>query len=250
MDHRKNPATRRTAALVSLLIGTGVYGLFAADERPSFDVASVKIHADTDGPRTTIMNDEPDGLHYSSVALRSCILAAWGIRTDQLEGLEPRAPERYDIEAKSGHPVSHETLMAMLRTLLEDRFQLKVHETPTVMPVYRLNVAKGGPKLRESAANDADTGFSGGRNPRLDARMSLERFSEFLSGYTDRPVIDSTGLTSAFTFTLNWSVGNSPSETEDSLFSAVEKLGLKLDPATAPVRVIVVDKVNKVPTEN
>jgi uncharacterized protein (TIGR03435 family) len=156
-----NCRKRRAAALASLLIGTGLCGLFATDERPSFDVASVKIHADTDGPRTTVMNDEADGLHYTNTALRSCILAACGIRADQLEGIEPRSPERYDIEAKSGHPVTRETLMSMLRTLLEDRFQLKFHETPKVMPVYRLNLTKGGPKFHESAANETDTGFYG-----------------------------------------------------------------------------------------
>jgi uncharacterized protein (TIGR03435 family) len=247
MDRRKNRVTGLAAAIASLLAGAGLY---AADERPSFDVASVRIHADTDGPRTTIMNDEPNGLHYTNVALRSCIPAAWGIRADQLEGVEPRAPERYDIEAKSGHPVTRETLMPMLRTLLEDRFQLKFHETPKVMPVYRLNVTKGGPRLHEAAAGDAETGFSGGRSPHLEARMSMERFAEFLSGYTDRPVIDGTALTGMFAFTVNWSVGNSPSETEDSLFGAVEKLGMKPDPATAAVQVLVVDHVNRIPGEN
>ena len=76
-----------------------------------------------------------------------------------------------------------------------------------------------------------------------------------LTGYVRRPVVDRTGLAGPFDFNLTYAPaarggGPAPSDDQPSIFTAVqEQLGLKLEPATAPVEVLVVDSVS-MPGEN
>jgi uncharacterized protein (TIGR03435 family) len=88
-----------------------------------------------------------------------------------------------------------------------------------------------------------------------------------LSKFVDRPVVDMTGLTGRYDFTLEYSVdelrnlvrasGADASRIPDlggdptiSIFSSLEALGLKLEARKAPVEVIVIDRAEKTPTAN
>ena len=224
--------------------------ILAAQPRKSFDVASVKLHVPAEGPQTTTMQDEPGALHYSNVALKSCILAAYGIRDSQLEGLEGHQPERYDIEAKSDTHATGPALMELLQTLLEDRFRLRFHMRMKEMPVYHLVRGK---TLRVSPGPDPDSGidFSGGSDQRITVRASLQHFADFLSGFSDRPVLDKTGLEGAFTIRLEWTAGANRQDTQDTLFATIEQqLGLQLEPGSDSVKTIVIDHVERLPTPN
>jgi len=74
-----------------------------------------------------------------------------------------------------------------------------------------------------------------------------------LSNYTDRPVLDSTGLTGSYDFTLEWTDRRNPRAPDQgtSIFTAVkEQLGLKLEPRQAQVEVLVLDQATRIPSEN
>ncbi len=134
--------------------------------------------------------------------------------------------DRFDINATAGHAVSLAELRLMLRTLFEDRFQLKVHFETRQMPVYRMVLAKAGTlgsQLHRTSVDCASEpldplrgttplesypcgyfGFSpnvslaSGRAYRAFRGMTMEDFSLRLHEFLGRPVIDDTGLTGYF----------------------------------------------------
>jgi uncharacterized protein (TIGR03435 family) len=87
--------------------------------------------------------------------------------------------------------------------------------------------------------------------------------TQFLASALGRPVVDRTGLSGFYDFTLQWddapvpdggvfSVGAPPPQASEhgSIFSAFqEQLGLRLDSVRAPIEVIVIDRLER-PTEN
>jgi uncharacterized protein (TIGR03435 family) len=212
---------------------------------------------------------------------------------------------RYTIEAVTEDPVAKGPtqgmaspawrLMAgpMLRALLEDRFQLKIHREEEDAPMYALTVAKGGLKLKP--AGDADctqpeAGPNGGFIMRrlqsgdkpycnwmggdphgpnrtvLGGGVPLNRLADFLSNFVmDRHVIDRTGVTEKFNIHIEYAPDertpcSGPAElckTDPdsdiplgaSIFTALEQVGLKLEPVKAPHGYIVVDRVER-PSEN
>jgi uncharacterized protein (TIGR03435 family) len=78
--------------------------------------------------------------------------------------------------------------------------------------------------------------------------------AEYLSQRMDRPVLDQTGLSGGFEFTLDWTADDAAATNATvgpSIFTAVqEQLGLKLTSTKGPVETIVVDRADRVPTEN
>ena len=145
-------------------------------------------------------------------------------------------------------------LLEKVRTLLADRFQLKVHRETREMPVYALNVAKGGPKLQAPAKDDVtrtslnirrgDTG-----KPEIPGtRISVAILVKTLSDQVGRTVIDQTGLEGNYDFKLTFATDmGQAAETEGpSIFTALqEQLGLRLESQKGPVEVIVIDSAQK-----
>jgi uncharacterized protein (TIGR03435 family) len=204
--------------------------------------------------------------------------------------------KRYDIAAKvtpEDAPklknLKMEQRGAMMQPLLEQRFGLKYHHESRELPMYALVVAKGGPKVTESKPgepmpfpNDAKSDgpprlgnreiIGEGMRMRPGSIQSRGGNTAFLvnvlSGILDRTVVDKTGLTGSYDFSLNWtpdeSMGNAlggprggspkddapPDAGGPTLFSAVEEqLGLKLQSVKGKVDVIVIDHID-LPTEN
>jgi uncharacterized protein (TIGR03435 family) len=144
----------------------------------------------------------------------------------------------------------------MLRMLLAERFQLKVHMESQNLPVYALVVASSGSKLKPA------TGAGGPQSTKLGQlvmpKMSMAQLSQILEFDLDRPVIDRTGLAGDFAIHLEWTrerdrtaAGDaSVDQSRPSVFTAVqEQLGLKLDSVKAPVDVLVIDRA-QLPTAN
>jgi uncharacterized protein (TIGR03435 family) len=168
----------------------------------------------------------------------------------------------------------------MLRRLLADRFNLVVHTEMRDMPVYLLRHARDdkrlGPGLTRST-HECQTEIDGGplRAPVTrvteDGKplcgmmlspgsirgggLTMRFLAHALTGYARRTVVDRTGLEGPFDFHLAYAPsapGGAPAPSDDrpSVFTAVrEQLGLKLEAATAPVEVLVVDSVS-MPTQN
>jgi uncharacterized protein (TIGR03435 family) len=151
----------------------------------------------------------------------------------------------YDIEAKAGGgPVTTDQARAMVRTLLDDRFQLKVHHEMKEMPVYALVTGKNKLKLLPSTPDCRP-------HPGLQAGItacdwSMDKLVDILTRMTDRPVVDKTGFTGAYQFNMQQPGDDSHAGTPGpSLSTVVEELGLKLVAEKLPIDVLVVDHFEK-----
>jgi uncharacterized protein (TIGR03435 family) len=139
----------------------------------------------------------------------------------------------------------------MEQALLADRFKLKVHFETREMPVYALVIAKGGAKLAEAKPGEVArlTGTGDGEsNVLVGQALTMNALARSpLLRPEGRMVLDKTGLTGAYDFTLKSSNGAAEGP---SLFTAMEEqLGLKLVSEKAPLEVIVVDQIER-PGEN
>ena len=213
-----------------------------------------------EGPQESI-DPQPATLTMRNTTLRSCIRWAYSLKDYQVVGPEWVASARYDIVAKSAGPVATADLRRMLQALLSDRFQLTVHRDTKELPVYALVVGKSGPKLQAAAgdgkatlniSSDARLAFRNTSMAELADRLSVRPFG------LDHPVLDKTGLSGSYDFTLKFA--DSIMELKQSLAresqepgtyaSALADLGLKLEGQRGPVELLVVDHAEKAPTEN
>lgn len=223
-----------------------------------FDAASIKLH-----PGIVNISYDPSvrGRRVVSTAstLRDLILYAYGLGYDiQIAGLPKWAlSDHYDLNAEAEGEGVLTTAQArqMMQNLLADRFQLQVHRETEEVPMYALVIAKGGPKLKESAP-DATGGASvivGEKGIHLEAkRYTMDQFARQLSITAGRPVVDKTGLTAYYAFTMDWFPANRPSVSDvdtPDMFAALQELGLKLEPIKGPMQELVIDRVEK-PSEN
>ena len=208
--------------------------------------------------------------------------------------------DHYDVEARIDESMAatfsamsneqqKEQTSLMMQTLLADRFKLKVHFETRQLPIYELAVAKGGPKL--AAAKELPSAAEGddrqrasvvpslsaeslrkgvlvqyrGQEAEMTAKeATLDQLVHWLAGYSEiggRTVVNQTGLTGMYDFTLRWtrerltmptqqSVTSSSEPEAPALFTSLpEQLGLRLISTKGPVEVLVIDHIEK-PSEN
>ena len=181
---------------------------------------------------------------------------AYRVPNRQISGL-PDGFGNYDIEAKADRPVSRAQMMLMLRSLLEDRFKLVVRRETKEMNARVLVVAKGGPKMDENrdGAELAMRKISGNKMSYHNMRMSL--FANVLAGAVDDTVVDGTGLTGSYDFTLEYYSGPggvgvkegrepAPDPNGASLEAALrDQLGLRLESRKGPVEMLIVDHIER-----
>jgi uncharacterized protein (TIGR03435 family) len=150
----------------------------------------------------------------------------------------------------------------MLRKLLEERFHLAAHRETRVLPVYALLVGKEGPRHLEKSTDDGPetTQPSGIRRDGTQhwalRNATMADFAFFVGklAHLDVPAVDSTGIDGKFNFTFDLLARDpetSPLEYQSVVFPALSaQLGLTIDRRKAPTEVLVIDNVDKVPTEN
>jgi uncharacterized protein (TIGR03435 family) len=193
--------------------------------------------------------------------------------------------ERYTIDARPETPQNVEMMRGpMMRTILEDRFKLRVHRESKPVPVYNLVVAKGGPKLQASKDDSCtrpdlskgppappgpnDPPFCGMHHSTdrgIDTKgESMADFATLLMMTLNEEVVDKTGI--AGTFDVHFELvrpeltepppPNSPSAnspaTDDQIGdvrAALSKLGLDIEPAKTAAEFVVIDHIER-PTEN
>ncbi len=233
-----------------------------AQSRAEFEVASVKL-VKPGTPENIKVSAAHGTLMMQQQTLRDCIAWAYGLNSaGQITGPEWLDSEKYDIAAKSDESTTQEQLRLMLQALLAERFKLTIRHKTEQRPLYSLVVGKGGPKLREVQQEpvrgfhvDQDGSF-------LSYHMvtNVARLAEILPTFLDHPVLDKTGLSGVYDFTLRVEMdpefrmpqvgqpfhgfGLTP-----SIFGAVEGLGLKLVSEKGPVDVLVVDHAER-PSSN
>ena len=224
-----------------------------------YDVVSVKQH----NPADESPNQQSFGMGIhdtvfsaTNVPLKNIIEFSYDVKEDQISGLSgPVDSAHFDIEAKvlapdGGTPpkLTDTQLQAMLIPLLADRFHLKAHLQPKVMPVYDLVVVHGGPKfqLSQTDTNNSTLNMSGSNNDMVISTKgaSMTDLAAALSDQVHRQVNDKTSLTGAADITLKWTSDEAADQggTVVSIFTAVEEqLGLKLQPSKGPVQTLVID---------
>ncbi len=246
------------AAIAGRTIGAFVFGsvLVSGAEKPvEFEVASVKV---SDPASAVAIRRYPGGRFVTSNAsLRLLITWTYDIGDERLTGAPGWLDSaRFDIAAKA--PTEDPTLdelHAMMKALLAERFQLRVHTATKELPMYSLVADKNGPKVRileESLAMNHDP-FNMTQAGRLTGRsVTTAMLAKALTHQVRHFVRDDTGFQGAFDFTLEWRPdGAMETDTRPSLFTAIrEKLGFALVSGRAQVEVIAIDHVERRPTEN
>lgn len=236
---------------------------------------------------------DPGQITWHFIDLFRLIVRAYDVGDDQVLGPSWMAGTDFSIVAKIPGNTSAVDFQTMLRNLLAERFHLKVHHENKEGPGYDLVVTEKGPKMKRAPDNEgrADVRVSvGGGNSQVhsDNYMTMAELADWLGrggminlsqrdygaavgAIPVRPrVVDRTGLSGKFDFTLDFAggysfdlraqpklVGSVGSTATDpaggtTIFSTLERqLGLRLAKTKdVPLDVIVVDHVDKVPTEN
>jgi uncharacterized protein (TIGR03435 family) len=255
-----------------------------------FEVASVKPNKD--GGQGYGINRAPGGNFRTTNAPPNALITfAYVIQSYQLIGVPDWAKnERFDITAKLGAdpapvtPPAPDHMMLAMRTLLADRFKLKIHRETRELDIYALVMArpdgKPGPALKPST--DECAARPGGPRPEPGAQQpqgppvradgtrifcgfqqppgrmlfngfALSMFAQGISGRVGRQVVDRTGLTGEWSFELTYALppapGTDPAPADTGapdLFTAVrEQLGLRLEATKGPVEVWVVDSIER-----
>jgi uncharacterized protein (TIGR03435 family) len=223
----------------------------APDDGPplTFEVASVKPNKSGDG--RMMIGMQPGGRYTATnLPLRALIRQAYQLQDFQIVGGPGWvASERFDVIAKAegelpgpgrggGAPGPPPALQMMLRSLLAERFKLKVHDETREMPVYALVKARSdgklGSQLRDAATDcDALIAAARGRGAQQQAMPSfnepmqcglrigpgqmsgggvaLAQLAQTLSQFVQRVVIDRSGLTGRYDFDLTWTPDQMPS---------------------------------------
>jgi len=235
-------------------------------QQPAFEVASIK-QTDPNDERESILSGPGGRFTTKGVTLKELISEAYDLRDHQISGGPGWiASARFDIDARPGSaieiapgPAGFSQIRPMIQSLLEERFRLAVHRETRQEPVYELVVAQGGRKLKEvpDAANDGQSGLHTERGRIVGTAARVPMLVRVLAGRLGRSVIDKTGLTGKYDFTLEYTADlGPPSSGQDaapppdssgpSLFTALqEQLGLKLESAKGPVEVLVIDHAEK-----
>jgi uncharacterized protein (TIGR03435 family) len=242
----------------------GPVSTMPADGDPAFEVATIKPSpGGVNGPRYSLR-----GRTFVATAgsLRDLIKLAYGIHASQIVGAPAWiASDRFDVEGVprgEGMPNDRQ-FKAMLQKLLADRFQLAFHREQRELPAFVLVPGNGTPTLAPTKAPGSlpVAGIGPGRFYGVNATTT--DFATTLQGAAlDRPVIDQTGLTGRWDFTLEWTpdpsqfgghalpVGPPDANRPPALFTAIqEQLGLKLESKRAAVDVLVIDRVEN-PSDN
>jgi len=139
----------------------------------------------------------------------------------------------------------------MLQTLLAERFKLAFHSESKDRPVYLLTRGKGELKLREPKNKNeyswAGSASGGGpfENGIAGINISMAQFAKRLTAPLGRPVLDRTGLTGAYDFKYEYTSDDQSRDVIASILASIRGLGLKLEPSTAPVEIIVIEHAEK-----
>jgi uncharacterized protein (TIGR03435 family) len=270
-------------AFASLQGQSGAGASAAAVSRPQFEVASIRPNRTVSPPRAGF---RPNAFEAVNATARQLISLAYG--SDPQNGIDEiiGGPawldgERFDVQARGVMDGAGAQAQgrAMLQSLLEDRFNIRVHRERRDRPVYKLVVAPGDRPASGLKHAPLDCSTRADRRPagapgimycgidRAPGRstgrsMPMRLLADTLSSRVGRKVIDETGLAGEWDWDLEWSPGpsepvalgdiNAPPAPQDgpSIFAAVqEQLGLRLVSDSAPLDVLIIDAIER-PSSN
>jgi uncharacterized protein (TIGR03435 family) len=227
--------------------------------------------------------------------MKDLLMTAYDMKAYQVSGPDWMATERYDLIVKVPEGATKAQVNAMWQNLLAERFGVALHHESREFQVEDLVVARDGPRLKEtvedltaplppgpSIVKDGELLSPGvvvrilpGPSPRAHTvarAQPISQLAAMLSNQLNRPVLDKTGLTGKYDFTLDYNLsgfalpppsgrevpglialapGDTASEPGPDIAAAVQQqLGLRLVASKAKLDLVIVDKANKVPTDN
>lgn len=222
-------------------------------------------------------------VQYTNITLKDCIRAAYRVRDFQIQGPSWINDDRFVITAKLPAGAEWDQIPEMLATLLEERFKLTLRRDSKEQSVYALITGKTAPKLKPAEHGpDSQTPTAVGpdgkpRGPMMFTYVpsgihlvapstSLNSFVEVMSRFTERPVVNLTGIEGQFDLELTFApetlggvpAANRPSpdttrssdEPAHSVFDAVQQYGLLLERRRTPMLLLTVSHIERTPTEN
>ncbi len=224
-----------TAVPVAFGQGNAAQDTNATAKLPEFDVASIRVNTSDDTNAFMQILPNGDGVTAVNIRFQFILLNAYGyswMEPYRITGIpDSMIRESYDISAKIApedldayHALTQQQRFGVLLSLLIDRFKLQYHIKSGEVRQYALVVAKNGPKLKEAKASD--TYANGLKRP--DGRkvgagaiythsgvttgqaVSIGQLTLMLSGPAGHPVIDKTGLTGKYDFTLEYASDRGP----------------------------------------
>jgi uncharacterized protein (TIGR03435 family) len=216
---------------------------------PEFDVASVKPDPSV-GVISALLPAPAQGkLLAKHVSLMHLISFAYDLSYARISGPSWLDSEAFDIQAKGQAGSKDADMRQMMRALLAGRFGLQCHRETKEARVYLLVPASGSLKMVPA---DQPTphrpNFPPSPHRTMGGDGTMAELATQLSRAVTVPVIDRTGVAGKFHYYLWW--GDNP-DTDPDIFQAVkDQLGLKLQAGKSDVEFLVIDRVNKTPSEN
>jgi len=233
----------------------------AADADPSFVVSTIKPSDPNDPKWANGWSFEGEGrlIQCKRATVLDIITVIYGVQVKQVVGgPEWMSKDRYDISGVPDMPGDPNVAQfrSMFKKLLADRFHLVMHTEKREMPIYAITAAKGGPHLKvarpDEDLNAGNSGDGGVRTMKF-TNMPMSVFAQNIQIHEDRPVVDQTGLSGRYDFTLSWTYDLSREGAPGappSLYTAMkEQLGLKIDAVKGMAEVLVIDRLER-PSEN
>ena len=209
------------------------------------------------------------------VPLLNIIAKVNGISEDRVIGPHWMSSDQYDVVAKAPPNSTESQLYEMARNELAERFKMVAHTRKKEMQVYALVQGSKGAKLKPASdaaasrppvfhdmvcpiyAQTADD--LPGTAHRKCFAVSMADLAKMLpqmapAYFQDQPVVDLTGLTGVYDFSLDWlafpqykTASETGSAKAISIFDAVESLGLKLESRKYSMDTIVIDSIQRKP---
>jgi uncharacterized protein (TIGR03435 family) len=285
-------------AILAILLA----GLLLA-QSPQFEVASIRPFAPAQGQVAAGLHFDGAQVRGVGLSLRDYLATAYRFKATLISGPDWTATERYDISATLPAGGTKAQVPEMLQALLADRFQVKLHKDKKEASIYALVLTKGPTKLKEvppdpneDKDNDEPVGmanvativavgngvsvryargasFSVGNNRIEVTKLPLWVFCRNLERYSDRQIVDITGLTGSYTFAVDITAeeymammlrsavirGQNlmpeaqkllDASSSSALSDELQQVGLKLEPRKAPLDILVIDSALKTPTAN
>ena len=266
-----------------------------AVSKPQFDVASIRQVKPGSGLPPKMMefmrNERHPGeipmagadrVRLRSWTLLDLIAAAYVVAPAEVSGPGWLSDQIFDLEAEVPLGTPKDELNAMLQSLLEARFDLKIHRSTVSERGFALMVDKGGPKLKaavpppardptlteeeetaeieqkmkakfESDRRRSQADFESGKATTVTsteswASITTKELAVQLGRHMGTHVIDKTGLTEKYSVTI--ATSNNVDTKSEVISDAVKKLGLRLEPLQVTAERVVVDQISREPNPN
>jgi uncharacterized protein (TIGR03435 family) len=253
-------ASLLTLALVLACIPTHSQSPAPSAPHPEFEVASVRMIAPPSEDELHRGLAHPPWSTFPTnrfighrMPLATLIGIAYGVDTEYIQGgPDWLDSQEYSVEAKveGDKELAYEQMQPLFQHLLQQRFHLITHRVTKPVSGYALIVAKSGPKLtpaKEGAVSHVSMFIDGCQAQNID----MAHFAPLLRHKVRGPVVNKTGISGNFDFKLSYAQAGDPNSNFPDIFTAIqEQLGLKLESLRVPIDYVVIDHVDKIPTEN